>query len=164
MRLLIYMVFFLGLAEVSAQIIPDNEFAWFYRYADDCKEPIGCSEYYLSAHQDPRILTYSKAEFIAALNGIFQITSGDKSASRILKLRLAYPLDHAPFILDAGVKNGEFDTEEVASLKSFVQSWIVDPARHNKKKVASINRLYIYWEGGIVNNAIWRKGLFKEDK
>jgi hypothetical protein len=78
-------------------------------------------------------------------------------------LRLAFPLDSIPLILNAGIKDGEVDSNEIEFLHQFVGTWNIIPARHRNKPGPSICRLYIYWNEGIVEKAIWRKALFKEE-
>ena len=98
------------------------------------------------------------------LNNLYVQTPFDSNdKNRIIKLRLAFPMDSIPLILKAGIKDGEVSPNELELLHQFVGSWNIIPAQHRNRPGPSICRLYIYWKNGSIEKAIWRKALFKEE-
>lgn len=145
---------------LHAQLIPDQEFHWFYEA--NCKSTPEC-EFYVSAKQDPILQKYSHDEFISQLNGLYKPMQIERAGqNRIIKLRLAFPIDEKPYILNAGIKDGTVHLNELEHLHDFIANWTIKPAVHRGENVSSICRLYIYWNNGIIERAIWRKALFRE--
>ena len=158
-RILIILTFLSITTRAQAQLIPDQEFDWFYKNESNCKNGQECKLYYVSAHQDPTLKSFSQDEFITALNNLY-VHIPLEGKSRIIKLRLAFPLDSIPLILNAGIKNGEVSPNELELLHKFVASWNIKPAEMRGRPVSSICRIYIYWANGNIEKAIWRKALF----